>query len=107
MNESQSISLKEPVSMQRLGVVLVWSAFSENSEQDYNWSSFFVPKTIVGTDGATGVMCSSVGIENVMSKYVYVENELIRGYSGNTNDGTFNGINIKNSAFVLRYVLGV
>ena len=107
MNASQSITLSEPVSSQRTGIVLAWSSFSDDVGQNYGWSYFFVPKSHVGLDGTGGIRCFALGEDGAMAKYVYVHDERIDGYANNAWDGDMSGIRVNNYAYVLRYVYGV
>jgi len=44
----------------------------------------------------------------VAAKYVYIDNDKIRGFANNAStSGTSHGISWNNTSFVLRYVIGV
>ena len=106
MNENQVIDLTENISDQNTGIVLVFSAYSNGSTQNWGWSSHFVPKKIVelfnnGLHGFSIAENEGTGIRS--SKYLYIENKKIKGHVNNV--GTHGSIN--NSLAVLRYVIGV
>jgi hypothetical protein len=111
MQESHTIALSEAISAQTNGVVLVFSRYSSGAAKDYNWSTHFVPKAMVSNYNGGGqlFLMSSDGSFDVMaSKYLYIEDEEIRGHANNTKTGTGAcGITYANNAFVLRYVIGV
>lgn len=110
MNASQTASLSELVSKQLTGILLVFSAYSDSTAQNYNWNSFFVSKKHVISHagaGCTFVMCGS-NFGNMCTKYLYISDDKIVGNDNNTASGTAtSGITFNNSTFVLRYVIGV
>ena len=110
MQESHVIALSEPVSAQMTGIVLIFSRYSSNVAQDYNWNHFFVPKFFVATQPGKGsfFMMSTDGSFGVVgSKYLYIDDTTIKGHANNVLAGTGSGITYDNKGFVLRYVIGV
>lgn len=109
MDETKSITLSEPISSQKNGIVLVWSSYGEGHVQDYYWNFIYVPKQFVTLSNGGGVSCFLAGttLGSIGCKYVYVSDTRINGHSGNVGSGTASGINYNNSKFVLRYVIGV
>ena len=112
MNGEQTINLKEPVSAQPNGIVLVFSyhELSTGYAQDVGWSTHFVPKqmvTINGGGGQTFLMGLNAGFSLIGAKYLYIKDKAITGHSGNVSTGTNSGISFRNNEFVLRYVIGV
>lgn len=109
MVSSHTAILSEPVSSQKNGIVLVWSAYEEGQRQDYHWNFIFVPKQFVSLSEGNGVSCFLTGstLGSIGCKYVYVSNDRITGYAQNEGSGTRSGISYNNSKFVLRYVIGV
>ena len=109
MNESQEAQLNDLISNQKNGIVLAWSGYSDNAPMDARWNYTFIPKAHVQFSEGQGVGCvlSSAGFNQIANKYVYVYDDRITGYSANASSGTTNGIEWKNNAYVLRYVLGV
>jgi hypothetical protein len=112
MTEVQTIELSESVSSQLNGIVLVWSNYTEGEAYNYDWHYTFIPKYHVFNSGGTGISCGVWGLNaqfnTVVSKYVYVSNTEITGYSANSSAGTgASGIKYDNTRCVLRYVLGV
>lgn len=112
MNGSQTISLSQPVSSQLVGVVLVFSYYDGGSkaavDSDFNFT--LVPKWHVSAHNGAGVTCwmsnSDGGI--LATKYLYVYDTQIRGWSGNGEASrTASGVAHRPASFVLRAVLGV
>ena len=109
MNADQTAFLKDSVSSQLSGIVLVWSAYVSGAK-DYDWHYTFVPKRVVSLGKSsvisTGLMARA-GMSAVGEKTISVYNNRIVGDSRNTASGTALGITYNNSSFVLRYVIGV
>lgn len=109
MNASQKITLSEPVSSQKHGIVLVWSGYSDSTVHDWNWQFQFVPKWFtkyIGVgDGFYFIgRCGNLNSTKLSSKYVYLSSDTtITGHASNTASGT----NFDNSLLVLRAVIGV
>lgn len=108
MTNDQIANLSEPISKQKSGIVLVFARYMQN-EEPYAWSSFFVPKYAV--NGYNGSGHSFIMATNcfavVATKYLYIRDASIQGNENNINADTANGITFNNSAFTLRYVIGV
>lgn len=109
MTASQTVNLSEAVSAQPNGIVLAWSSYTDGTAHDYDWAYQFIPKQhVLSYEGAgIGFPLITTGFGYVASKYVYVSDTKITGYSGNTNASTGSSINFDNSYWVLRYVVGV
>ena len=110
MQESHVIALSEPVSKQMSGIVLIFSRYSSNTAQDYNWNHFFVPKAFVAAHTGRGsfFLMSTDGLFTIIgSKYLYIDDTAIRGHANNVLAGTGSGITYDNKSFVLRYVIGI
>lgn len=106
MTSYDTANLSESVLSQPNGIVLVWSFYDNGATYDGNFAYVFVSKFHATSFNGRGVSCSSINLDYHMSKYVYVSNTAIKGYT--TNDTvTVGGVTITNSHFVLRYVLGV
>lgn len=106
--ESQTIELSEPVSAQRTGIVLQWQYYSGSTAQDYNYNYTFVPKTHVAVAAGVGVNCVIATSSNIASKYVYVEDETIKGSDYNMAENTGEGgLVMVNNRFVLTAIYGV
>lgn len=105
------ITLDEPISKQSTGIVLVFSLFRDNAPEDVSINSFFVSKAeaVHLLDGAPHMFMMGINSNLTVfgSKYVYISDDKLTGFEGNTNSGTASGINFNNSNFVLRYVIGV
>lgn len=115
MNASQTVNLKHSdnttakISEQPHGIVLVWSAYTSQGAQDYNFHCDFIPKSFVTLSNGGGYTCimSAQKFGNIATKYIYVTNTQIKGHADNKATGTANGITYNNGAYVLRYVIGV
>ena len=100
------------ISKQPTGIVLVFSLYRDGAAENASLHSFFVSKTEVTTLFTYSPHMFMMGINSNLSvfgsKYVYIGNARISGFSGNTASGTAAcGITFDNSKFVLRYILGV
>lgn len=108
MTSGHTATLTEAVRLQKNGIVLVFSYYNGAEDTNYNWQSFYVPKTLVtlSTSGQTFQLmrskCAAVG-----TKYLYIYDTYIKGHDDNNLTGTANGITYANNKFVLRYVFGV
>lgn len=109
MIEGQTAQLSEPVSSQKNGIVLVWSAYEPGAVQDYYWNYTFIPKSHINFAPGGGVCCIMAGksFTSIGTKYVYVNDESIVGMKENNIAGADSSISYANNKFVLRYVLGV
>lgn len=110
MQATQTAELSEPIDKQPNGIVLVFSRYSDSTARNYNWNCFFIPKMQIAMCDGLGhqFLMSTDGTFSAMaSKYLYISNESIKGRDQNKLSGTNNGITYDNSAFVLRYVIGV
>lgn len=107
MDPTQIIKLSEKISNQNSGIVLVFSAFDSNTSKpkEYNYHYFFVPKTHIQKHNGSGVSFGDA--YEKLSKYLYISDDSIKGYSENDKNGTKNGIPFENKGHVLRYVVGV
>lgn len=112
MNEGQTVPLDEsPISAQANGIVLIWSEYSDGAAVNANFNAFFIPKYFVTAQNDRGVAMSlwTATANTFASKYVYVEDTVIKGYVNNAIDPWTTGCGITTSPkkFVLRYVIGV
>lgn len=111
MSASQTVTLSEPVSKQRSGIVLVFSRYSSGVAQDYHFQTFFVPKYQISRHTGCGhtFMLTTDGTFGLFAaKYLYINDTTIVGNDVNTAVGTGEcGIKYTNNGFVLRYVIGV
>lgn len=110
MNASQTITLKQAISEQVSGIVLVFSYYDSGAVQDYSFNTHFVSKKQIDlfpSCGHTFFMGINAGFSSIGAKYLYFTDTSITGHSGNTSSGTNSGITFDNSKYVLRYVIGV
>lgn len=109
MTEGHKVTLSEAVTAQPNGIVLVWSAYTDGTAQNYGFETNFIPKHYVKAHAGCGMdfplfrQCFS----KAACKYLYINNTSISGHANNDATGTANGITYDNSYFVLRYVIGV
>lgn len=110
MNASQTANLSEKISDQPHGIVLVWSKYASGQANDSSWQFHFVPKSFVdfyGSGNGCSFMLGGTRFSNMATKYLYISDGSIKGHADNTASGTASGITYNNSAYVLRYVIGV
>ena len=108
MTAGHTANLKEAVSAQRHGIVLVFCAYNGTDDTNYGWQSFFVPKQLVAlsTSGHTFHLCRGK-FTYTGTKYLYINDTSITGHADNDLTGSNSGITYANNKFVLRYVIGV
>lgn len=107
--ETDTIILDETVSSQQNGIVLVWSGYSNGEAKNWNFTYCFIPKQhieLLNGEGVSMQMCGSA-FDVLSSKYAYISNTQITGNEHNDRTGKANGITYDNTAFVLRYVIGI
>lgn len=111
MTAGHTATLSEPISSQPHGVVLVFSRYSSDTVQDYQFNTFFVPKYQVATHPGTGhvfTITSGATLGVFATKYLYISDSKIVGNDANNQSGTGAcGITYTNNGYVLRYVIGV
>lgn len=108
MTGGHTANLTEAVSLQKHGVVLVFSYYNGTDSTNFNWQSFFIPKTLVSSSNAGHTFnLTRSKFESVGTKYLYIYDTYIKGHDDNNLTGTVNGITYANNKFVLRYVFGV
>lgn len=108
MTAGHTANLKEAVSTQRHGIVLIFSAYESASDTNYGWQCFFVPKQLVALSTSGHTFELSRGKHSRKgTKYLYIYDTYIAGHADNNLTGTNNGITYANNKFVLRYVIGV
>lgn len=111
MTAGHTATLSEKVTEQPSGIVLVFSRYADGAVQNYGINSFFVPKALISELNGYGnvfTMQSSSKFGIYCAKYLYIHDDKIVGHADNSASGTSaTGITYNNSAFVLRYVIGV
>lgn len=100
------------ISKQPSGIVLVFSLYEDGAAKNASIHSFFISKveanTLLSNIPHTFMLGINSNLSVFGSKYVYISNTQIKGFSGNTASGTAKcGIIFDNTKFVLRYILGV
>lgn len=113
MSESQTATLSEKISDQANGVVLIWSEYDPETfaAVNANFNTQFIPKYFVSEFASKGVGTTviSATLNVIASKYVYVSDTSIAGYSTNDTGATTvnSGLTRTSKNFVLRAVIGV
>lgn len=110
MNASHRATLSEAITKQPTGICLVFSSYSNGSVQNWDFNIFFVPKQqITHQPGVGHAFTMSHSLQNNFAvKYLYIQDTNIVGNDNNVKTGTGDdGIKYTNSAYVLRYVIGV
>ena len=112
MTAGQTANLKDAVSNQQSGIVLVFSRYdiANSSPMNEHFSYHFVPKMMVELQGDKGSVFNMATSNQSYSasKYLYIDDTAIRGHDNNGDIGTgATGVNYNNNRFVLRYVIGV
>ena len=105
-NENSSLTLKEKVSAQPKGIVLVWSTSSNKNDFQYT----YIPKYHVSAHSGKSVyiMLSDAMGDKIAKKIVYIYDDKVVGQELNDNDAyTKSGITFRPQAFVLVEILGV
>lgn len=107
MDSGQTATLSESISAQPHGIVLVWSKYDQanGAGVDAEFTFFFIPKHYVTVASGKGMWMSDPYA--AMSKYVYIADTTVTGYSTNSTTGTYNSVSYTNNGFILRYVIGV
>lgn len=111
MSSGQTATLSSAISSQANGVVLLWSYYVDGANDNSNFQSYFIPKHFVSLFNGKGLSMfmtnGSMGI--AASKYVYISDTSLSGYSGNNANAADKtcGITSTPKNFVLRYVIGV
>lgn len=95
MDSTTAINLDAPISEQTVGIVLIFSSYSEDVAQNGNFSHHFVHKKFVELMSE----CSSSFTIGTAIKTLTIKDGSIVGDSSNVTEG--------NSGYVLRYVIGV
>ena len=107
-----TIGLIEPVSAQANGIVLIFTPYNASTgvANDAKLQAFFIPKMAVfamPNKMHTFQLVDGSNFAKIGAKSVYIGDERISGYANNSNKGTANGITYDNTAFCLRYIIGV
>ena len=113
MSDTQTCTLSSAISAQANGIVLVWSEYNptDGATVNANFNTCFIPKHFVSVQEARGVsmVVVSATFNFVASKYLYVSDTSLLGYSNNNAAEATKTCGIKTTPknFVLRYVIGV
>lgn len=110
MIASHEITLNEPVSSQKNGIVLIWSYYNKSTGkwEDWGWQFQYVPKDLITLNASSNSGTAWTGYttrtgNTICNKYLYIFDTYIKGHADNSATGT--GYN--NSFLVLRKVVGV
>lgn len=111
MTSEHSITLPKKISECLNGIVLVFSAYTDNTVRNYNWHSFFIPKYYtkynLNKGGGTVFLLVHNSCSFIAQKYLYINDTTISGNDINKEANENAVIPYRNNNFVLRYVLEV
>lgn len=109
MTAGHTAPLKEPVSNQPTGIMLVFSEFLDGAASD----STFIHRPVLRDwvalhpGKAECIQLSTSNLAFFATKYLYIHDDKIVGHDNNNKTGTGTcGITYTNNRFVLRYVIG-
>ena len=99
LNDSQTVTLSEPISKQKNGIILIWSRWvSEGVPANDNWNYSYIPRYQINLPGSGGVALpmgrNSDGATFKM-KYVYITDTQISGHSMNSPLATGNDLTLR------------
>lgn len=110
MTEGHTVTLSEPVSKQKNGIVLVFSEYYDGAVANASFHCRYIPKMMVSKHNGSAqcIQLSTSNLAYFATKYLYISDDKITGHANNslTITGTC-GITATNNRFVLRYVIGV
>lgn len=109
MTAGQTATLKEPVSEQPTGIMLVFSEYVDGAASDSTFHHRPVLKDWVALHPgkAECIQLSASNLAFFATKYLYIFDDKINGHDNNNKTGTGAcGITYTNNRFVLRYVIG-
>lgn len=109
MTAAHTATLKERVSQQPNGIILVFSQFTDNTADNSSFHHRVIHKNWVALfpGHAECVQLTTSDLSLFATKYLYIHDDKIVGHDNNTKSGTgASGITYTNSRFVLRYVIG-
>ena len=110
MTAGHIAELKEKISEQVNGIVIVFSRIGDGVAQNDNFSCFYVPKYVVAQHPNLGMnfFMAHSSFEYCAAKYLYIGDTQIKGHANNNLTGTGAvGIKYENNRFIMRYVIGV
>lgn len=111
MTETQSAKLSSKISEVTHGIVLHFQAYSDGSAKNYHHNYFYAPKShILPTNGGgVSVFCTDSNGNKVATKYIYITDDVIKGYANNgaLNYKSGSGILMQPRDYVMTEVLGV
>lgn len=111
MADGSTLTLPEPISKQKNGIILVWSRHDPDagSSLNYGWNYSYIPKDSVAqgdSNNGHNFFLSGESLGYVASKYLYISDTQIVGSTNNAvNNVTGSGITTRNRNFALRQVL--
>ena len=111
-NASQTATLSEGISKQPNGIVLVWSAYTGDTNNNYRFNMTFIPKFLCSlVDYAGGYACPVGDNAYIYAgcKYIYITSDTtLKGHDYNQSaEHTASGITVNNQMFGLRYIIGI
>ena len=109
LHSGQTLTLKEKVSEQENGIVLVFSRYKSTTDYSTSLQAKFIPKYLVEKfpNHTHNFVLASSNFESLGTKKVTITDTQIIGHDDNYwGEMTANGITFKNTDWVLRCVLG-
>lgn len=112
LNASQTVTLSEGISKQPNGIVLIWSAYTGDTDNNYRWNCNFIPKIICSITNYSGGYACPIGDNAYIyagCKYIYITSDTtLTGHDYNQSfERTASSITVNNQRFALRYVIGI
>lgn len=112
MTAGHTATLKERISAQAHGIILVFTPYMDGVLKDFDRNTFFIPKEIVARHNGKSIFCTSgcsMPGNVVANKCLMVFDDRITGHADNTFVGKSagSGIYLQSNKFVLQYVIGV
>ena len=112
MYENQTVTLKEAISDQPTGIVLVFREIKDGALQNSGLHTYFVPKLLVQEAPNYGhsISWAHYNGNHFVCKYLYINDTTIKGNEYNDDSGTTmspSGITVTNNKVVLWRVYGV
>lgn len=110
MGETQSITLPEPISAQRNGILLQWSYYypDDGTSGNFAWHYQVVPKAHAWQNSSGGVSeIFAAGDTRLIYKYLYITDTKISGAARNSSSSwSFQGLKLDNRYAVLQRIFG-
>lgn len=107
MTEGHTVNLSQKISEQPVGIVLIFSLYSDGEAKNSEFFEMFIPKYMAIKHPGVGHNFNLCGMFGNGVKYLYIYDDRIVGHASNGETKTIGGIEYTNNRYVLRYVIGV